>query len=156
MVRSAGLEPALYTSSTCSLCRWSTSAWSRQPVPTRTAGLTKARSRPRVTACAAGEGLEPPLRGSGPRGLPISRPGIECGRRDSNAHATRSELARYTGSRHSRIVRRQGLEPRTQQGSTRQRHCPTPPESAGRSAAMIVGANHLALLDVNIQVLGLA
>ena len=49
-LRSAGLEPALSTSSSWPLCRWSTSAWSRHPVPTRITGLTKARSRPRVTA----------------------------------------------------------------------------------------------------------
>jgi hypothetical protein len=71
-VRSAGLEPALSTSSTWPLYRWSTSAWSR--------------GGPSRWSRAAGAGLEPTLRGSGPRGLPISRPGIACGRRDSNAH----------------------------------------------------------------------
>ncbi len=98
-VRSAGLEPALSTSSTWPGCRWSTSAWSRHPVPTRTAGLTRAGSQPCVTArCRAA--LRPARR-------------TACGRRDSNAQAARSELARYPGSRHSRIVRHQGLEPRT-------------------------------------------
>ncbi len=51
-VRSAGLEPALSTSSTWPGCRWSTSAWSRHPVPTRITGLTKARPQPCVTARA--------------------------------------------------------------------------------------------------------
>lgn len=72
-------------------------ARSRHPVPTRTAGLTGAGSQPCVTACR--------------RGTPT--PATACGRRDSNAQAARSELARYPGSRHSRIVRHQGLEPRT-------------------------------------------
>jgi hypothetical protein len=43
----------------------------------------------------------------------VRRPGIECGRCESNAHATRFELARSTGCRHSRMVRRQGIEPRS-------------------------------------------
>ena len=37
--------------------------------------------------------------------------GIGCGRCDSNAHAARFELARSTGCHHSRMVRREGLEP---------------------------------------------
>ena len=48
-----------------------------------------------------------------PVSLPVGLMGIGCGRRESNAQAARFELARYTGSRHSRMVRRQGLEPRT-------------------------------------------
>ena len=120
-VRSAGLEPALSTSSSWPLYRWSTSAWSRHPVPTRITGLTKARPQPCVTApscgsSAAGAGLEPTLRGSGPRGLPISRPGIAYGRRDSNAHrpfglpALRMACLPF---HHFHIVRHQGFEPRT-------------------------------------------
>jgi hypothetical protein len=38
---------------------------------------------------------------------------IECGRRESNAQATRFELVRYASSRHSRMVRREGIEPPT-------------------------------------------
>ena len=36
---------------------------------------------------------------------------IGCGRCDSNAHATRFELARSAGCLHSRMVRREGFEP---------------------------------------------
>jgi hypothetical protein len=58
-------------------------------------------------------GFEPgKLRVQSPAGLPIPPMAIECGRRESNAQAARFELARYPGSRHSRMVRRQGLEPR--------------------------------------------
>ena len=35
----------------------------------------------------------------------------QCGRRESNAQAARFEIARYTSSLHSRMVRHQGLEP---------------------------------------------
>jgi hypothetical protein len=42
----------------------------------------------------------------------IERSRIKCGRCDLNAHAARSELARSAGCLHSRMVRRQGLEPR--------------------------------------------
>ena len=38
---------------------------------------------------------------------------IGCGRRESNAQATRFELVRYASSLHSRLVRHLGLEPRT-------------------------------------------
>jgi hypothetical protein len=37
----------------------------------------------------------------------------ECGRRESNAHSARFEFARSADCRHARMVRRQGLEPRT-------------------------------------------
>lgn len=95
-VRSAGLEPALSTSSTWPLCRWSTSA-----EPSSGADPDRRPYGGRVTAVCDGM---PPGR----------RPRLTaCGRRDSNAQAARSELARYPGSRHSRIVRHQGLEPRT-------------------------------------------
>jgi hypothetical protein len=62
-----------------------TSAWSRRPVPTRTARLTGARPQAVRGGKAAGVGLEPTLRGPGPRGLPVADPAM---------------------------VRRQGLEPR--------------------------------------------
>ena len=62
---------------------------------------------------AAHRGFEPRLPDSESSVLPIERMGIECGRRESNALAARFELARYPGSLHSRMVRRQGLEPRT-------------------------------------------
>jgi hypothetical protein len=41
---------------------------------------------------------------------------IECGRRESNAQAARFEVARYSGSLHSRMVRHLGLEPRPDTG----------------------------------------
>jgi hypothetical protein len=41
---------------------------------------------------------------------------IGCGRRESNAQAARFELARYSCSRHSRMVRHLGLEPRPDTG----------------------------------------
>jgi hypothetical protein len=80
-------------------------------VPTRTAGLTGAGSQPCVTARMRATREPSPARGAEPAGLAPHR--TACGRRDSNAQAARSELARYPSSRHSRIVRRQGLEPRT-------------------------------------------
>jgi hypothetical protein len=56
------------------------------------------------------------LRVQGPAGLPIPPMAIGCGRRESNAQAARSELARYTSSLHSRVVRHLGLEPRPDTG----------------------------------------
>jgi hypothetical protein len=41
---------------------------------------------------------------------------IKCGRRESNAQAASFELARYSGSLHSRMVRHLGLEPRPDTG----------------------------------------
>jgi hypothetical protein len=60
---------------------------------------------------AAHRGFEPRLPASESGVLPIERMGIGCGRCDSNEHATRFELARSAGCHHSRMVRREGLEP---------------------------------------------
>ena len=60
---------------------------------------------------AAHRGFEPRLPASETGVLPIERMGIGCGRCDSNAHAARFELARSAGCHHSRMVRREGLEP---------------------------------------------
>ena len=59
---------------------------------------------------ASGAGLEPAGRGSGPRWGRLRPTRKRCGRRDSNAQTARSELARSTNCRHSR-VRRPGIEP---------------------------------------------
>ena len=57
-------------------------------------------------------GFEPGNSGSRARRVCHIPPmAIGCGRRESNAQAARSELARYTSSLHSRMVRHQGLEP---------------------------------------------
>jgi hypothetical protein len=58
---------------------------------------------------AASPGFEPRFPESGSGVLPVGRKGIACGRRDSNAHAARSELARSSGCHHFR-VRRQRIE----------------------------------------------
>ena len=55
---------------------------------------------------------------------------IGCGRCDSNAHAARFELARSAGCLHSRMVRRQGLEPRPRH---RLRACRSTIELAARA-----------------------
>lgn len=62
---------------------------------------------------AAHHGFEPRLTDPESVVLPIERMGIGCGRRESNAQATRFELVRYASSLHSRLVRHLGLEPRT-------------------------------------------
>lgn len=51
-------------------------------------------------------------RGQGPAGDDQRPTRNWYGRRDSNSHAAGSEPARYASSRHARMVRRQGLEPR--------------------------------------------
>ena len=60
---------------------------------------------------AAHRGFEPRLTDPESAVLPIERMGIGCGRRESNAQTARFELARYPGSRHSRKVLREGIEP---------------------------------------------
>jgi hypothetical protein len=59
---------------------------------------------------AAHRGFEPRLPDSESGVLPVERMGIECGRRESNAQAAKFELARYPGSLHSRMVRRERIE----------------------------------------------
>lgn len=88
-----------------------TSAWSRHPVPTRAARLTRAGPQP----CAAAEltGLESNQRAPDPEsGRDASNPpAIEYGRGESNSQTTRFERARYASSRHARLVRREGHDP---------------------------------------------
>ena len=50
------------------------------------------------------------LRVQGPADLPILPMAIKCGRRESNAQATRFELVRYASSLHFRMVRRERIE----------------------------------------------
>jgi hypothetical protein len=102
-VRSARLELALSTSSTWSLCRWSTSARSRHPVSNRAIRRTKAKPQAVRGGEAAHPGLEPgKLSVQSRAGLPIPPVSIECGRCDSNAHAIGFEPIRYACSRHAR------------------------------------------------------
>jgi hypothetical protein len=61
---------------------------------------------------AAPRGFEPRFAASGAAVLPFRRKGIEYGRRESNAHAASFGEARSASCRHSRMVRRQGFEPR--------------------------------------------
>ena len=120
-VRSAGLEPAPSTSSTWPLCRWSTSAWSRHPVPNRITGLTKARPQPCVTARAVeavlpGQVSNLHCGGQGPVACQLADPASSA----EDAIRTRTGRAAYQLLRmaclpfhHFRIVRHQGFEPRT-------------------------------------------
>jgi hypothetical protein len=61
----------------------------------------------------------------------IRRSRIKCGRRESNAQAASFEEARCASSLHSRMVRRQGLEPRLRH---RLRACRSTIELAARGA----------------------
>jgi hypothetical protein len=114
-VRSAGVEPASTWPSTRPVYQIAARAHGASG-RSRTACLSLTRGplcRVSYRGVAAHRGFEPRLPDSESGVLPIERMGIECGRRESNAQATRFELARYSGSLHSRMVRRQGLEPRT-------------------------------------------
>jgi len=60
---------------------------------------------------ATGAGIEPACSCSRDRAGCQQPTRYQCGRRDSNAQAARFELARYASSLHSRIGRREGIEP---------------------------------------------
>ena len=114
-VRSAGVEPASTWPSTRPVYQIAARARGASG-RSRTACLSLTRGplcRVSYRGVAAHRGFEPRLPDSESGVLPVERMGIECGRRESNAQAARFELARYPCSHHSRMVRRQGLEPRT-------------------------------------------
>ena len=108
-MRSAGLEPALSTSSTWPGCRWTTSAWSRHPVPTRITSLTKARPQPCVTARAA------------KAVLPGQVSNLHCGGQSPVACQLADPALRAEGATRTRGTRvgKQGLEPRQSWSQTR-------------------------------------
>lgn len=79
--------------------RWATGAWSLWPVPTRRPPMYEigalllsyrgmsCRARTRTLTTVAQNDVA----------CLVSRPGIECGRRDSNSETARFERARYAG-----------------------------------------------------------
>ena len=104
-------NPPAHGSSTLRLCLWATKTWSPPPA----SGLLPYRGAGAASRCAARRslpGLESDQR------APVSEtgrdannpPGIECGRRESNAQAASFEEARSAGCRHSRRVRRGNFE----------------------------------------------
>jgi hypothetical protein len=64
-------------------------------VSNRASRLTKAGPQAVRGGKAAHRGFEPRLPDPESSVLPVERMGIECGRRESNAQATRFELVRY-------------------------------------------------------------
>lgn len=71
LVCSAGVEPATDDSSSRPLYQsWSTSTWSRRPVPTRAVRSTKAEPQPCAAAKLGNQGSNLDSSGSGPDVLP--------------------------------------------------------------------------------------
>ena len=88
LVCSAGVEPATDGSSSRPLYRsWSTSTWSRRPVPTRAIRSTKAEPQPCAAAKLGNQGSNLDSSGSEPDVLPdYTIPhGTACAARDSNS-----------------------------------------------------------------------
>ena len=86
-VSSAGVGPALSATSTLRLLpNWATRTWSRHPVPIRAIRRTKAEPQPCAAAQLPGQGSNLHCWGQGPVSCLIGRPGIGCGRRDSDPH----------------------------------------------------------------------
>jgi hypothetical protein len=81
-------------------------------VPIRTARLTRAGPQPCAAARLPGLDSNQREQGSGPCWDNRRPTRNRYGRRDSNSHTAGFEPTRYPSSRHARIVRRQGLEPR--------------------------------------------
>jgi hypothetical protein len=95
---------------------WATRTWSRHPVSNRASRLTKAGPQAVRGGKAAHRGFEPRIfRFRAGRCYQLELMGIGCGRRESNAQAASFEFARYSSSLHSRLVRREGLEPPNRQ-----------------------------------------
>lgn len=112
-VRSAGVEPATPRFLVADLYRWVTNAWSRRPVPTRTAPFTRGCAQPCAAAGpAGGEGMGyglylasrvVPLEGVEPPYPPLtSRRGLRPSGRDRTASGEgmgiRVVLGRLCGS----------------------------------------------------------
>ena len=92
LVCSAGVEPATDDSSSRPLYQsWSTSTWSRRPVPTRAIRSTKAEPQP----CAA-----------------ASLPTVDSNHDQRIQSALSYQLDEWAMSCHFSCVRRRGLEPR--------------------------------------------
>jgi hypothetical protein len=70
-------------------CHWATRTWSRHPVLTRAIRRTRAEPQPCAAAQLPGQGSNLHCWGQGPVSCLIGRPGIECGRRDSDPHGPR-------------------------------------------------------------------
>src|ERR1700722_15370476 len=113
LVCSAGVEPATDGSSSRPLyLSWSTSTWSRHPVPTRAIRCTKAEPQP---CAAASLPTVDSNHDQHNQTVPSCRldewalsalSAVKCGRRDSNAQTARFELARSPNCRHFRVRRR--------------------------------------------------
>jgi hypothetical protein len=113
LVRSAGVEPAATWPSTKPVFLFAARAHgaATRCRPGSPAVRKRGRSRARRRSWPSSPRTRK-LRVQSPADLPILPMAIKCGRRDSNGQAARFELARSAGCLHSRMVRRQGLEPR--------------------------------------------